>query len=92
MHARQSRAKGNTFYRSGQGQILPLTSMVELAILYETLPPPLFQLSVGWHAWGMVMELSRVSLSHLFFLSLVEPRGLWFKTYLTRVKYYLNHV
>ena len=53
----------------GKGQHIPLTSMVKLAIQYETLPPPLFELAVGWHARGMVMELSRVSLSNLSFAS-----------------------
>ena len=65
-------AKGNTCHQClsyGHGQQLPLTSMVKLAIQYETLPPPLFEVFVGWHARGMVMELSRVSLSHLSFLS-----------------------
>ena len=69
MCARQSREqKGTHFKAQEKGICLQVTSMVDLAILYETLPPPMFlQLSIGWHARSMVMELSGVSLSHLSF-------------------------
>ena len=71
MHARQSRdQKGahiSPMLKLGQGQIVPLTLMVKLAILYETLPPPLLELFVGWHARGMLMDRFRVYLSHLSF-------------------------